>query len=393
MADKTTLAIAIIALIVGAAGLAVSATLSSGVNALTAEQKTLQGLDERLRQVSSDVQSLKQQIGQTTTPPVSEEELLIEAAKKEKTLVMYGPWDAPDVANVIWPRFKQTYPWAGDIQYVEGFATLLQRFIDEIKAGVPSADAQVASVGGLLLAQREGVFAAFPQMKYAPLYPEAFSDAKREWFPLQANAAVLIFNSDLVKPEDAPKSWMDLCDAKWKGQIASADPLQGSTGLTYLSNLQPALGEANWRRLMTCIFIENKAARLGTGGTETYVPTLAGEYQVATSLINDVLKQKPGTPIAIASTKEGVPMAVSGIGINKNAQHPNMARLFVQWMASPEGQKALGATGRPPALLTVESPAALSNALPAGIGPMPLNTDFLLDSNKWLNIFKQILPA
>jgi iron(III) transport system substrate-binding protein len=57
-----------------------------------------------------------------------------------------------------------------------------------------------------------------------------------------ARVRVLVYNTDLVKAEEAPRSIFDLADPKWRGKVAMAYPLFGTTA-THAAALFEVLGE------------------------------------------------------------------------------------------------------------------------------------------------------
>ena len=79
----------------------------------------------------------------------------------------------------------------------------------------------------LCLKQR-GVLAPYKSPN-AEGIPATFKDAEGYWTGFSARIRVIVYNTKLVKPEEAPKSIFDLTDPKWKDQIAIADPRFGST--------------------------------------------------------------------------------------------------------------------------------------------------------------------
>ena len=56
---------------------------------------------------------------------------------------------------------------------------------------------------------------------------------------------VMIYNTDLISPEDAPTKWADLLDEKYKGQIATADPTASSSAFACIMSIILAYGTDN----------------------------------------------------------------------------------------------------------------------------------------------------
>src|SRR5215212_6733748 len=79
-----------------------------------------------------------------------------------------------------------------------------------------------------LVLKKNGVLAPYKSPS-AEGIPATFKDAEGYWTGFSARSRVIVYNTNLVKPEEAPKSVFDLADPKWKGQVAIADPRFGST--------------------------------------------------------------------------------------------------------------------------------------------------------------------
>src|SRR5438093_8240369 len=78
-----------------------------------------------------------------------------------------------------------------------------------------------------LVLKRNAVLAPYTSPAAASI-PAAFKDAEGYWTGFSARMRVIAFNTKLVSSADAPKSVFDLADAKWKGQVAIADPRFGT---------------------------------------------------------------------------------------------------------------------------------------------------------------------
>src|SRR5215204_5858535 len=79
-----------------------------------------------------------------------------------------------------------------------------------------------------LVLKSRGMLAPY-QSANAEGIPATFRDPENYWTGFSARIRVIVYNTRLVNPEEAPKSVYDLADPKWKDQIAIADPRFGST--------------------------------------------------------------------------------------------------------------------------------------------------------------------
>lgn len=396
-----SLAISIIALVVAGAGIAY---LSNAISPVAADIKRL----------STDVSDTKSKLGaisqeQTTIRSTLEKEVsglkdalkkaeselqkatarekIIEAARTEKTLVVYGPMDAPDVTGIIWPRFKQQYPWA-ELQYTEGFGPLMARFVQESKSGAPTADVVTQSLSSLLLEPiGKGETVPFPENRYKDLYSKDVLDAQNRYYVIFGLACVPIYNTNKVKAQDLPKTWMDLTDSKWRGKMAFNNPASLVAWGACLAELNSHMDAATYDKFLKGL-AENKPL-ITESATHAYQIVVSGEKDIAIVHLNDVIVQPPGTPVKHVWMNP-TPSTPIGATIAKNARHPNLARLFVEWLISAEGQAAIGATGRVPILPGVPSPVDKVGGIPPGINLVAgKNQEVYSNPTKFSDLFKK----
>ena len=432
MLDKASLSVAIIAILIGAGSFAYTASTISGIssqvtqartdvstqitqvnskispletslNTVRQEQTAIRGLvDQRIGGLEKALQEAQQQLAeaqkasqqaQKELEALKADQALEEAAKKEQAPLIYGVIDAPDFSGIVWPRFRESYPWApAQGRYIEGFAPLRARFASEYQANAPTADILWQSIGAMV-AELQPYVTQYPEMKFKGLYPDAMMYPNRDQPTLYVThllPAVIIYNSNLLKPEDAPKGWLDLANPKWKDKIAMQTIRSAGAPTKLLADLQPVLGQERWDTFMKAL-IANNPVQTGSS-TEAFVKIVAGEFPVGIGLLNDVIRQPAGSPIRVAWPQEDPKVVPVGdattIGINNKAANPNFAKLFIQWLESPLGQRAIAETGRPPALLTIDHPIAIGKVLPQDLTILPGNDDYLKNAQKWADLFR-----
>ncbi len=170
--------------------------------------------------------------------------------------------------------------------------------------------------------------------------PEAYRADDGSWVALTLRPRVIMYNTDLLKPEELPKSLLDLADPKWKGKIGSADSTNGAM-MAQLVAMRHLLGEEQ-----TEAFIEGLVAnetKFFGGHTEVRKAVGAGEFPLG--LVNHYyyhLSKAEGAPVGIIyPDQDGIGLIVNSTnaGIIKGSKHPELARLFVDFMLSPTGQK------------------------------------------------------
>ena len=266
---------------------------------------------------------------------------LVAAARKEGKVVFYTSMDL-QVAEVVGRAFEAKYPGiAAQIERL-GAERLLQRLGQERAANIHAVDAvESTDIVHFLHWKRQGWLAHYVPEDVAR-WPDHARDADGYYATPRATLSVVGYNSKLLKPEDAPKSYAELLDVKWLGKIVKAHPAYSGNCMTATFLLSRALGwdyfkQLGRRRVMQVQSANDPPKKLVLGertlmfdGTE-YVALLA-------------IAQ--GAPLEIVYPHEGSPLVSGGGGIMKDAPHPNAARLFVSFLFSREGQQFLVDKGR-----------------------------------------------
>ena len=140
----------------------------------------------------------------------------------------------------------------------------------------------------------EGLLAPFEDPALAD-WPAALRDDERRWHGFANRARVVVFNTDLVSPEEAPRTMHDLADARWRGRVGVARPAFGTTR-GHMGALLEVWGEeafAEWAQAM-----EANGARLYDGNASVVRAVASGEIQVGLTDTDDVWSgQRNGWPI------------------------------------------------------------------------------------------------
>jgi iron(III) transport system substrate-binding protein len=143
------------------------------------------------------------------------------------------------------------------------------------------------------------------------------------------------YNTKLVKPEDAPKSFADLLDPKWKGRIVKAHPGYSGTILTTTYALAKTLGWSFYEKLAA-----QRVMQVQSAGDPPKKLAL-GERAVQADGVDAILDQlkEQGAPIEFVYAAEGTPLITTPGGVFQSAPNPNAARLFYAFLCTPEGQQ------------------------------------------------------
>jgi iron(III) transport system substrate-binding protein len=173
---------------------------------------------------------------------------LVEAAKKEGKVVFYTAMDV-QVAAGLGKAFEAKYP--GITAQVErsGAERIFQRVEQEYSANIHAVDAIDSSdVSHLLYWKEHGLLAAYVPQD-VPRWPASARDADGFYATNRATLSCVGYNTKLLKPEDAPKSYADLLDPKWSGKIVKAHPGYSGNVMTATFELSHALGWDYFKKL------------------------------------------------------------------------------------------------------------------------------------------------
>ncbi len=264
---------------------------------------------------------------------------LVGAAKKEGKVVVYGSMET-DVFEVIQKIFEGKY--GVQVEYWRAASNrVTDRVLTETRAGRPQFDVVLTNRSPMLIMKRAGVFTKYTSPSY-DAFPENTRDRDGTLSPSYRVVVVsALFNTKMVKPEDAPKTLNDLLDPKWKGKVVMPDPTQHTTTAVWLANLQKVLG-AQHRS-----FVERLAGQVGL--VESFIPSvqkvIVGEFPVGISYIKYVhIFGQEGAPLDYARLNPVLAEA-HHVGLGAKAVHPNAAKLFIDTFTSRLGLLALARAG------------------------------------------------
>ena len=267
---------------------------------------------------------------------LAQDAALIQAAKKEGKVVWYTSLAIPS-STAIAHAFRTKYAGMEVEVHRTGSQRVLQRVMQEAGAGIKNADViHTSDAGHFVLFKDKGML-----MKYIPkgaeIFPAGFKDKDGFYFGMRATLSVIAYNPKSVAEKDAPKTWKDLLNPKWKGKMVSAHPGYSGIIMTHVLALVNLYGWDYFRELakngLHVVQSANDPAGVVASG-ERPVGANGAEYFYYKT-------QKQGNPIKIIYPNEGIPLVVSPVAIAKDAPHPNAAKLFSEYIFTKESQQLL----------------------------------------------------
>jgi iron(III) transport system substrate-binding protein len=266
---------------------------------------------------------------QTITPQ------LIEAAKQEGKVVLYSPMDLP-VGEKLGRAFEAQYPPIQVQIERAGSERLFQRIEQEFASGIHAADVvNSADASHFIPWKRNGWLAPFVPEDVARYFPAEYRDPDGMFATSRLWLSSLAYNTNLVKPADAPASFVDLLDPKWSGKMVKGHPAYSGTIMTTTFQLVRELGwdyleKLSKQRVMQVQSSTDPPKKLALG--ERAVMADGNEYNV-------VLLKEAGQPVEPVYPAEGTPTISGPTGIFVSAPHPNAARLFQAWLHTRQTQQ------------------------------------------------------
>src|ERR1700759_476576 len=176
-------------------------------------------------------------------PPAAEvTPALIEAAKKEGQVVYYTSVDLP-VAEKLGKAFEAKYPGISVRVERTGAERVFQRIAQEYSSNIHAVDVVNSSdAAPFIVWKRDGILGTYVPEDVAKFYPPEHKDPDGQFASWRVWLSIIAYNTSLVKPEDAPKSFADLLEPRWKGKIVKGHPGYSGTIMTATYQMQRDLG-------------------------------------------------------------------------------------------------------------------------------------------------------
>ena len=261
---------------------------------------------------------------------------LVEAAKKEGKVVWYTSLALPSAEKVA-KLFEAAYPGIKVEVHRTGSQRILQRVMQELQANIKNVDVIHTSDAGHFVLLKEKKLLARHTPAGVDRFPAGFKDRDGYYYGLRATVNVIAYNTQRISAADAPRTWKDLLDPKWKGRMVTAHPGYSGVIATHVLALVHLHGWEYFQalaknQLMLVQSAVDPAGVVASG--ERPVAVNGGDYTFYQS-------KKQGNPVEIVYPKEGVPLVVSPSAIASFAPHPNAARLFTDFGFTREVQQVM----------------------------------------------------
>src|SRR6516165_9450714 len=270
-------------------------------------------------------------------PPTSVTPELIEAARKEGKVSYYSALEL-NVAERLGKAFEAKYPGIAVRVERSGAERIYQRIAQEQGSGINAVDvANSTDPAHYLDWKSKDWLAAYLPDDVAKHFPADQVDPDGTYATSCGWIEAIGYNTNLVKRDEAPKSYADLLDPKWQGKIVKAHPGYSGAIMTATFVLSRELGWSYFEKLAQRKVLQVQSA------ADPPKKLLLGERAVMAdgNDYNLVLLKEQGKPVEVVYASEGSPLIIVPSGVFRSAPNPNAARLFQSFFFSLEGQQML----------------------------------------------------
>jgi iron(III) transport system substrate-binding protein len=269
--------------------------------------------------------------------PIPVSPTMIEVARKEGTLAFYTGMEIP-VAERLIKLFEAKHPGIKVRLKRSGAERVFQRIGKEEEVRIHEVDVVCSTDPGHFVRwRRDGLLAPFLPEEAAKHLPPEQIGADGMYATLFASLSPIAYNTNLVKPEDAPASFADLLDLRWQGRIVKGHPDYSGHIFTATFALSRELGWSYFEKLAQQKVVQLQSSRdppnrLARGESAVQADGARSEL---------MLLRERGAPVEIVYASEGTPLIIAPTAVFKTAPNPNAARLFQSFLFSVEAQQDL----------------------------------------------------
>jgi iron(III) transport system substrate-binding protein len=205
--------------------------------------------------------------------------------------------------------------------------------------------------------------------------PAVFIDKDKHWTGFSARARVLLYNKDLLPAHKAPASLFDLTKAAYKGKVAIANPLFGTTSF-HLAAIFSELGDEKAQQWLQDLKANQVVIAASNGDVKKRVAS--GEVWCGLTDTDDANEAiKEGAPVGVIFLGQqdmGSLIVPNTVSLIKNSPNQENARRAIDYLISKETQLKLARS-------CAQMPLSAGVALPSGVfsldqvKPMRVNYD------------------
>ncbi|PHK96094.1 Tat pathway signal protein [Pseudoroseomonas rhizosphaerae] len=266
------------------------------------------------------------------------EKALYEAAKSEGEVTWYTGQMQAEPSEALGRGFSERYPGV-KVNVVRSTSQVaFQRLAQDMRAGIAQCDVfSSTDHSHAAHLKRQDRLAA-----YRPRNADGLIQAARDagdpdgfFHVTYLGLYLMARNSNAVSEAEAPKSWKDLTDPKWRGKIAVGHPGYSGAITSWCLLMRKMYGWDYFKAL------EKNQPQIGRSSGDPVTTLNAGERVIGAGIpsATTLLSISRGNPITLIYPTDGTLMVPAPSAVLRNAPHASAARLFMEFLTGPEGQR------------------------------------------------------
>lgn len=254
-------------------------------------------------------------------------------AEQEGQLVFYCHENEAGTAAIVdafgkdFPKIKTSYVRAQT-------GALYNKVVSERAAGRFDVDViQLSDLAPALDFQKKGGYQIYHSPEADAYKPEYLSNPPGAFFWTGVTFGGIAYNTAKVKAEEAPKTWKDLLDPRWRNAVSCKI---SSSGLQFVQwyELRKLYGDGYWKTFTA------QRPRGFDSRVQLFDRLAKGDDKVCalSEYAAYLLYKDRGAEIAFVAPDDGLPATPLVVGAVSKAPHPEVAKLFIDWAMSNRGQ-------------------------------------------------------
>lgn len=264
----------------------------------------------------------------TWSPPAD----LLAAARKEGRLLLWHGDQEADVVKFLQIFTKKTGIAATEQYLLPGAA--LPKLQAELRAHETDVDVYDTSDAGLMTQlQKQGRLLQYMSPELGAYASHYKSTPPGYWATYYVNIGTMMYDPRHVAVSIGPKTWTDLLNREWKGQVGFQNAAAGSQyAWWYL--LRQVLPADYWTKLAA------QKPRAYTSSTQIVEAINDGNLKIGgkVSIFQYAKSLKRKEPLHVVFPPEGSPAQNQVSGIIATTKRPNAAKIYTDFLLSQEGQ-------------------------------------------------------
>jgi iron(III) transport system substrate-binding protein len=265
------------------------------------------------------------------------------AVEAREHLNIVSTTDASEVADLL-ADFRARYPSIETVYSKANSNDIYNQIVDPSSSSAPPGDVIWSSAMDLQVKLVNDGYAQ-PYVSKEIAHIPGWAIWKDEAYAITAEPIVIVYNKNLVPESDIPRTRAELTDLLrkkpdiYRGKIASYDPEQSGSGFLFLTR-DARVTKTTW----------DMVRAFGNAGIKLYSTTgtvldriTSGEHLIAYNMIGSyaIERVKEDPSIGVVFPADYIILMSRIAFIPVAAQHPESAKLFLDYLLSERGQKSL----------------------------------------------------